>query len=67
MEISAMSKALRQSIKHMPKYYRYNVGDRIINLLLDIKLCVKLLYVKSYLGLMKHYKSYKQSTFVWSW
>lgn len=44
MEISAMSKALRQSIKHMPKYYRYNIGDRIINLLLDIKLCVKLLY-----------------------
>lgn len=41
-EIEAISKALRESVKHMPRYNRYNEGDRIINILLDIKIAVKL-------------------------
>lgn len=41
-EIEAISASLRFSIKHMPRYYRYVLGDRILNILLDIKLMVKL-------------------------
>lgn len=41
-EIEVISKDLRESIKHMPRYNRYNEGDRIINILLDIKIAVKL-------------------------
>lgn len=41
-EIEAISAGLRFSIKHMPRYYRYVLGDRILNILLDIKLMVKL-------------------------
>ncbi len=44
-EVEAISKALRNSIKHMPKYNRYLVGDRIVSLLVDIKLEVKLALV----------------------
>ena len=43
-EIDFISKELRKAIKHMPKYHRYNEGDRILNLLLDIKAKVKLAY-----------------------
>lgn len=41
-EIEAISKDLRKSIKHMPRYERYIVGDRILNILLDVKIAVKL-------------------------
>lgn len=41
-EIDAISKGLRKSIKHMPRYNRYNEGDRIICLLLDLKVSVRL-------------------------
>ena len=36
-EVDAISKDLKKSIKHMPRYNRYNEGDRIICLLLDLK------------------------------
>ena len=36
-KISDMSKYLRNSIKHMPKYYRYDIGDEIRKLLRDMK------------------------------
>lgn len=41
-EVDAISKGLRKSIKHMPRYNRYNEGDRIICLLLDLKVSVRL-------------------------
>lgn len=41
-EFYSMSKELKASIKHMPRYYRYNAGDRIINLLLDLKIVLRL-------------------------
>lgn len=40
-EVYAMSKKLRVSIKHMPRYYRYNAGDRIVNLLIDMKIALR--------------------------
>lgn len=41
-DIDFINKELRKSIKQMPRYNRYNEGDRILNLLLDIKVVVKL-------------------------
>lgn len=41
-EIEAISKVLRKSIKHMPRYERYVVGDKMLNILLDVKIMVKL-------------------------
>lgn len=41
-EIEAISKVLRKAIRHMPKYSRYIVGDRIVTLIIDIKLEVKI-------------------------
>lgn len=41
-EIDFISRELRKAIKHMPRYNRYNEGDRIINILLDVKIAVKL-------------------------
>ena len=41
-EIEAIGKVLRKSIKHMPRYHRYNEGDRIVNILLDVKIALKL-------------------------
>ena len=41
-EVDAISKDLKKSIKHMPRYNRYNEGDRIICLLLDLKVLVRL-------------------------
>lgn len=43
-EISAIRKALREPIKHMPKYDRYLVGDNIQKQLLNIKVTVSLAY-----------------------
>lgn len=36
-EVDAISKGLRKSIKHMPRYNRYNERDRIICLLFVLK------------------------------
>lgn len=41
-EVDAISKGLRKSIKHMPRYNRYNEGDRITCLLLDLKVSARL-------------------------
>lgn len=41
-EVDFISRELRKAIKHMPRYNRYNEGDRIINILLDVKIAVKL-------------------------
>lgn len=41
-EVGDISRALKNPIKHMPRYHRYNEGDRIINVLLDIKIEVTL-------------------------
>lgn len=37
VKASDMSKYLRASIKRMPNYYRYDIGDEIKKLLRDIK------------------------------
>lgn len=42
-DIEFICKGLKASIRHMPKYNRYVVGDRILNVLLDIKVTTKLL------------------------
>lgn len=34
-ETDFISRELRKAIKHMPRYNRYNGGDRIINISLD--------------------------------
>lgn len=36
-QVSDMSKELRRSINNMPKFHKYCIGERILNLLLDIK------------------------------
>ena len=41
-EIDFISRELRKAIKHMPRYNRYNEEYRIINVLLDVKIAVKL-------------------------
>lgn len=42
-DIDFLSKGIKASVRHMPKYNRYVVGDRILNVLLDIKVEIKLL------------------------
>ncbi len=42
-DIDFISKDIKTSVRHMPKYNRYVVGDRILNVLLDIKVEIKLL------------------------
>lgn len=41
-EIEFIRENLRNPIKRMERYERYNYGDRIINLVLDIKISLKL-------------------------
>ena len=41
-EVEAINSSLKTSIKHMPRWNRYNAGDRIILLMLDIKVSLKL-------------------------
>ena len=41
-DITSISKDLRRAVRHMPKYYRYNEGDQIKRLLVEIKLPIKL-------------------------
>ena len=41
-EVEAINSRLKTSIKHMPRWNRYNAGDRIILLMLDIKVSLKL-------------------------
>lgn len=43
-EVEALRKSLKIPIMKMPRYERYNYGDRMINLMLDIKIHVKLTY-----------------------
>lgn len=42
-EVADIKKKLRKPIKHMPKYDRYLYGDQIQELLLTIKVSVKLM------------------------
>lgn len=41
-EVEAINRTIKPSIKNMPRWNRYNAGDRIILLLLDIKVSLKL-------------------------
>ena len=41
-EVEAINSSLKTSIKHMPRWNRYNAGNRIILLMLDIKVSLKL-------------------------
>lgn len=47
-EVEAINSSLKTSIKHMPRWNRYNAGDRIILLMLDIKVSLKLVLKGKY-------------------